>query len=113
MAIIMFFPLQDTSPARSPVRTLHSHRDGDRNPHETEETRSFKASNFLFFPLQLRQNRCKAETRRQFTGAHSPLAVLTESFDRTAAKSTANRRIQDSQSVSFSGTVLTRTIMTL
>lgn len=51
MAIIVLFPLQDTSPARSPVRTLHSHRDGDRNPHETEETCSFKASNFLFFVL--------------------------------------------------------------
>lgn len=44
------FPPTRHIPGSQSCENSHSHRDGDRNPHETEETRSFKASNFLFFP---------------------------------------------------------------
>lgn len=72
--------LHDTFPGR--------HGAGGRNPQEAGETHSSKASNFFFFfihlplalvSLQLRQNRCRAETRRQFTGARSPAPLLSQS----------------------------------
>lgn len=44
------------------------------------------------FFSNLRQNRCKAETRRQFTGAHSLLTVLTKA---RAHCSTVHRKPAD------------------
>lgn len=72
------------------------------------------ASNFF----KQRENRCRAETRRQFTGSHSPRAVLTKKKKKKrlqphcSAENHKNEQIQDSQCFSVSGTVLARTIMT-
>lgn len=70
---IMFFPTRHIPTVQS-VRTPTATEMASVTPMRLKKLTPLRPPTFF----QLRQNRCKAETRRQFTGAHSPLTALTK-----------------------------------
>lgn len=72
---IIFFPGRHIPTAQS-VRTPTATEMESVAPMRVKNPTPLRPPTFF----QQRLNRCKAETRRQFTGAHSPLAVRTKAW---------------------------------
>lgn len=101
------FPSSETHSHRTACENSHSQGDGESNPQETEETHSLRPPTF--------SNREKTDAKQKQgdnSQACTVLSLFSQKLGRTAMQQTTKEQIQDSQSISFSGTVLTRTIMT-